>query len=63
MEWSDEFIQSDILPDKTKWGYDVGDGDQQNTDGTNAHTGGGEMEKLNGTQQIMKIMHMFLMEL
>ena len=40
LEWSDEFIQSDILPDTTKWGYDVGDGVQENTDGTNAHTGG-----------------------
>ena len=40
LEWADEFIQSDILPDKTKWGYDVGDGVQENTDGTNAHNGG-----------------------
>jgi len=40
LEWSDEFIQSDILPDKTKWGYDIGDGVQDNTDGTNPHTGG-----------------------
>ena len=35
LEWSDEFIQSDLLPDKTKWGYDIGDGLQDNTDGTN----------------------------
>ena len=40
LEWSDEFIQSDILPDKTKWGYDIGDGVQDNTDGTNPHLGG-----------------------
>jgi beta-glucanase (GH16 family) len=47
LEWSDEFIQSDILPDKTKWGYDVGDGLQENTDGTNPHNsdwGNGEAQ-------------------
>ena len=35
LEWSDEFIQSDTLPDKKKWGYDIGDGIRENTDGTN----------------------------
>ena len=40
LEWSDEFIQSEILPDRTKWGYDIGDGVQDNTDGTNPHNGG-----------------------
>ena len=40
LEWSDEFVQSDILPDTKKWGYDVGDGVQDNTDGTNPHNGG-----------------------
>ena len=35
LEWSDEFIQSDTLPDKKKWGYDIGDGIIENSDGTN----------------------------
>ena len=35
LEWSDEFIQSDTLPDKKKWGYDIGDGIRENPDGTN----------------------------
>ena len=38
LEWSDEFIQGDLFPDKTKWGYDVGDGIRENTDGTNPNT-------------------------
>ena len=40
LEWSDEFIQSGLLPDTQKWGYDIGDGVQDNSDGTNAHNGG-----------------------
>ena len=47
LEWSDEFIQEDILPDKTKWGYDVGDGIRENTDGTNPNNldwGNGEAQ-------------------
>ena len=35
LEWSDEFIQSDMIPDKNKWGYDIGDGLRDNSDGTN----------------------------
>ena len=38
LEWSDEFIQTDILPDANKWGYDIGDGMRDNTDGTNPQT-------------------------
>jgi len=47
LEWSDEFIQSDILPDTKKWGYDIGDGLRDNTDGTNPHNldwGNGEAQ-------------------
>ena len=47
LEWSDEFIQSDILPDPKKWGYDVGDGIRENTDGTNPNNldwGNGEAQ-------------------
>ena len=40
LEWSDEFDQSDLLPDTKKWGYDIGDGVQDNSDGTNPHNGG-----------------------
>ena len=47
LEWSDEFIQSELLPDQTKWGYDVGDGIRENTDGTNPNNldwGNGEAQ-------------------
>lgn len=47
LEWSDEFIQSELLPDKTKWGYDIGDGIRENSDGTNPNNldwGNGEAQ-------------------
>ena len=50
LEWSDEFIQSDLLPDQKKWGYDIGDGIRENTDGTKANNldwGNGEEQWYN----------------
>lgn len=47
LAWADEFIQKEELPDPTKWGYDVGDGVQENTDGTK----GGVQDWGNGEAQ------------
>lgn len=34
LKWSDEFTEESKTPDKTKWGYDVGNGLSENSDGT-----------------------------